>query len=233
MNHYEAVKLMAVERYLLHDFTQETRDSFEAHAFQCQECAQELRAGAVFVHGARSVLRGMNSLEDTEAAGPETVPVRVDLRAFGRFRHRVRTFVVPALAASLVVIAYQNIATIPSLRSAASDPRLLPSTVLHLGVRGSEHTSVPADPRRGAVVLINLPQTPGIAAFTFDLRDAQDSLVWSQQIPVIASKMDDSTVSLFLPGPALREASYTLHVSGTDSQGHSASIERRILDIRF
>ena len=35
MNHVEAVKTLAIERYLLEEMTPEERDAFEEHFFSC------------------------------------------------------------------------------------------------------------------------------------------------------------------------------------------------------
>ena len=53
MNHSEAVEQMTSERYLLNELTPDARDAFEEHAFDCPECALDLRAGALFVHEAK------------------------------------------------------------------------------------------------------------------------------------------------------------------------------------
>ena len=232
MNHTEAVETMAAERYLLDELMPEARDSFEEHVFECPECAFDLRTGAAFIAGARDTLPGFSAIHSIDVVKPESersrprgLPTKRKLRLFA--------WATPALAASLAVIAYQNFETIPSLRSAASVPRLLPVTELHMGVRGSEHTIVQADSQRGAVILINLPRTADVVSFALTLRDAQDNAVWSQEIRAGSDLAVDAPASLFIPAPALRQASYTLQVSGTDSQGHSASIERRILDFHF
>jgi len=49
MDHTEAVRLMAAERYLLDDLTSELQEGFEEHYFECQECALDVRAGNAFI----------------------------------------------------------------------------------------------------------------------------------------------------------------------------------------
>ena len=46
MDHSEAVRLMATERYLLNEFTPAQKEEFEEHFFGCQECALDVRMGA-------------------------------------------------------------------------------------------------------------------------------------------------------------------------------------------
>jgi len=46
MDHQEALRRSAVEKYLLNEMPQPERDEFEEHFFGCQECAADLRATA-------------------------------------------------------------------------------------------------------------------------------------------------------------------------------------------
>ena len=56
MNHDEAIRLKAAEKYLLGELSAELRDQYEDHYFGCAECAQDVRTGAVFIDNARDVL---------------------------------------------------------------------------------------------------------------------------------------------------------------------------------
>ena len=44
MDHQEAVRQKATERYLLDELDPELRDQFEEHLFDCQDCALDVRA---------------------------------------------------------------------------------------------------------------------------------------------------------------------------------------------
>src|SRR5258705_13633457 len=70
INHQEAVRSNAVERYLLGQMSDSETESFELHFFECEECAGELRTGAVFVENARQVFR------ERPAAAPSSIPGR-------------------------------------------------------------------------------------------------------------------------------------------------------------
>ena len=89
---------------------------------------------------------------------------------------------VPTFALLLIVIGYQNIATIPSLRSVASSPRLAPWATLHAGTRAGAHLPVVADRKSGAVLLIDVPNDGAYASFAFDLEDPQGKKFWSQTV---------------------------------------------------
>ena len=46
MNHTEAVRLKAAEKYLMGELSAELRDQYEDHYFGCAECAQDIAAGS-------------------------------------------------------------------------------------------------------------------------------------------------------------------------------------------
>ncbi len=57
MDHNEALRRHAVEKYVLGELPPSLRDEFEEHLFECQECAQDVKAAAEFVDNVRAVLR--------------------------------------------------------------------------------------------------------------------------------------------------------------------------------
>ena len=57
MDHNEALRLQAAEKYVLGELSPPLRNEFEAHFFECQECALDLKATAAFVDNARHVWR--------------------------------------------------------------------------------------------------------------------------------------------------------------------------------
>jgi hypothetical protein len=141
---------------------------------------------------------------------------------------------VPAFALLLIVIGYQNIATIPSLRVAASSPRLAPWSTLHAETRAGAHLPVVADHKSGAVVLIDVPNDGAYTSFVFDMEDPQGKRFWTQTISAPSETGGASgTLSLLIPGMGLQQGSYTLTISGITPQGSRTQVDRRILDVRF
>jgi hypothetical protein len=235
MEHEQAVQQMAVEQYLLDELSPELREEFEEHLFDCAECTLDLRAGAAFVEEAKLQLPNLVSSTPATSLRPE--PKRIDWLAPMRswMKPLMRpAFAAPVFAALLLVIGYQNFATIPSLRSAAAQPRLAPWVSFHTGTRGDAHLSVPADPAQGAVLLIQVPGDSGYASYSFDLYDPQGKRVWTQTAAASTqAAMGGGAFSLMIPGAGLAQASYTLVVSGVTSQGGRTEIDRRILDIHL
>ena len=45
IDHQEAIKNMMAERYLLRELSENERDAYEAHLFDCQACFEQVKAG--------------------------------------------------------------------------------------------------------------------------------------------------------------------------------------------
>ncbi len=224
MNHDEAVQELATERYLLDELSPELRDAFEEHMFECTECALDVRAGNVFLSEAKV------QLPELAASAPVPVrPVPATAKKPWWSVFAMPVLAAPAFAALLAVIAFQNFSTIPSLRSAAEEPRIIAPSSLHADTRGSEPTAVPADRKQGASVLIELPQQPNYSSYEFALNDPQGKRFWTKT--VIAPQ--GGTLSLTIPGTGLQEGSYTLNMSGISPQGARTDLGRRVLDVHF
>lgn len=112
MDHNEAVRLQAATKYLCGELTRVQRDEYEEHYFDCPACAEELKATLAFTESAKQVVR-------------EISPQTTDNRGFSEQRAGwlawLRpTFAVPAFAALVLVVAYQNGVTIPKLKQASN-----------------------------------------------------------------------------------------------------------------
>lgn len=235
MDHDQAVKLMAVEQYLLDEMTSELRDEFEEHLFDCAECTVDLRAGSAFIREAKLQLPEMvapsPALRPAAPVRPSPAPRPKSVDWFAWLRP---AFAVPVFAAMLGVIAYQNIDTIPSLRASSSSPRLVPWVSYHTGTRGAARLDVPADRRQGAVVVIELSQEIPYANYVFDLYDLQGKRSWTETVSS-SSQAGSGTgmFSLMIPGARLEQGNYTLVISGVTAQGMRTEIDRHIFDVHF
>jgi hypothetical protein len=225
MDHEEATKTMMAERYLLDELSQELRESFEEHAFDCPECALDLRAGSAFIQAAKAELPAV-------VESPKPYAATESSRKSSLFGWLRPAFAVPVFAALLLVIAYQNLSTIPSLRSAATEPRILPSISFHAGTRGAERIRVAADRTQGAMLSIDLPRDGAFSSYEFALTDPQGKLQWTRTIGARATEGEES-VSLLLPRGSLQNGSYTLTIAGITNQGARSEVERRVLDVQL
>jgi len=223
MNHEQAIQEMATERYLLDDLSPELREAFEEHMFDCPECAMDVRSGNVFMSEAKAQLPELTTQAAAEA--PRTERAR-DRKPWWSFLS-MPAFAAPVFAALLAVVVFQNVSTIPALRSAATEPRIIAPSSLHADTRGGEPTVVQADRKQGAVVLIGLPQ--GYSFYEVALNNPQGKRVWTKSV----ATPETGTLTLTIPGMGLKEGPYTLNLAGISPQGARTEFGRRVLDIHF
>ncbi|MGC2639684.1 MAG: zf-HC2 domain-containing protein [Acidobacteriaceae bacterium] len=224
MDHSEAVRMMATERYLLGELSPDLRDAFEGHLFECEECALDLRAGAALIEGMKAELAAPAAAGVAEQGAPR----RRDWFAWLR-----PAFAVPAFAVLLLVIGYQNLALIPTLRSAARQPRITPWATLHVGTRDGAPLPVVADRNSGAALIIDVADTAAYSSFAFTLEGPQGKLFWTETLQASGSQTGEQPLSLVIPGVGLQPGPYTLTITGITPQGSRTQLDRRVLDIRF
>src|SRR5579864_5565142 len=209
MDHDEAVRHRATERYLLKELDPEAREEFEEHLFDCPECALDLRSAAMFVEQSKVILKekpaSAQQLVAPAPAGP------------GWFTWLRPAFAVPVLALLLAVISYQNHAN-SRLQEAANSPQLLASQVVNINIRGKEPIPVPARAGEPFGLSLNVPPDGRYASYQLDLFSAEGKLEWSRTIP--ASGND--TLSLYVPGSA--HGPSTLAVHGITSGGEDVDL---------
>ena len=107
MDHTEALRLQAAEKYILGELTPEVMEEYEQHYFDCFECALDVKAVTAFADASCQLFR------QEDASGGATVPVPFFDRVFGWLRP---AFAVPVLAGLLLLIGYQNTVTIPKVK---------------------------------------------------------------------------------------------------------------------
>lgn len=227
MDHNEAVQQMATERYLLGDMTPDLREAFEEHFFDCPECAFDLRAGTAFVDEAKLQLPALKP-------SPAPKPVR---QAESRWRWPSLwkpAFAAPAFALLLALIGYQNLATIPTLRSAAAQPRLQPWIMLHTETRDGAHIPVEVSRGQDAVLVIDMPDGAAWTSFAFELNDPAGRPFWRQTLAITPDASGgEMPLSLTIPREGLHDGTYTLTITGNTTQGTRTPLKRQVLDVHL
>jgi putative zinc finger protein len=230
MDHNEAVGQNATEKYLLDELDPNLRDQFEEHLFDCQDCALDVRAAAMFVEQTKVLL----------AESPAAVEVRVPVSGAdeskrssdrGWFAWLRPAFAVPVLALLLAVIGYQNLVTYPHLLRAANEPQIGPWASVNVSTRGSsEREIVKTQPGEGFTLLLNLPPDQTYATYTLELYNPAGKLQWAGRIPAFSP---DDRRSIYVPGAGLEQGNYTLVTTGVTAAGESSKIESKLIEVQI
>jgi hypothetical protein len=131
MEHHEAIRIQASERYLLGDLPPADRDSFEEHFFGCAVCAEDVRLGTTLADNAKAVF------EDPEMRRTPAADVRSQAR-WGWLRW-------PQLAPVAAALAFAAVAGIEAVElSALRQPQVVSAAVIPPASKGDRpviHTS--------------------------------------------------------------------------------------------
>lgn len=221
MDHDEAVRLKATERYLLAELDDNQREEFEEHLFDCQECALDLRAGAMFVEQTKTVLA------EAPATATKPEPNKSSAGWLGWLRP---AFAVPVMAVLLAVIGYQNFIQIPYRDQAANQVQDLPNASINISTRGGSIRHVAVHPGQGFVLMMNVPPDLSYSSYILELYNQAGKLQWSLTIP--ASSPDDLR-TITIPGAGLEQGTYKLATSGVTTAGQSTKLDSSTIELQF
>jgi hypothetical protein len=153
MDHSEAVRLQAAEKYVLGELPPAIRQEYEEHYFDCAECALDLKAAAVFVDTSLEVLRA----EKEKSVEMHRVPAPGGW--FGWFRPWVA---VPTFAALLLLLGYQSFVAIPKAKeqAASGTAQILFNSYALRGVNTAGEEGRTLSIRPGEAFLLNFDFVP-------------------------------------------------------------------------
>ena len=209
MTHLEATQIEAVDKYLLDEMTPQQRDEFEEHYFDCQECSTELRATAAFIDAAKKNF----------TTRPFAKPVEKKPATSQRFqmlwKPAVLTF---ALAASLLVLVYQNAVVYPHYRTEIAQleaPAVLPTvSLIGANSRGSSNPSVAIGAAKRIQLVFDVPTQERFTHYEGLLYSPSGAMLGRVQISSQAAK---DTVTMDAPTGDSPAGTYHLVVKGKTS----------------
>jgi hypothetical protein len=210
MDHNEALRSEACEKYLLGQLTLNERDAYEEHYFSCAECAAQLRSAALFLGAARELFAASPAPRTAVAAEPS--------RIFAWLRP---AFALPAFALLLLVIGYQNLVTIPQYRQASTARVLSMHSLILADTRGEEglHFTVASGEPFG--LYLDLPADAAHSRYLVRLEDPSGN---SSLLRSVSSDEAKKTLVLVV-NPVKRAGKYTLVVSGVTEGSAKASTD--------
>jgi len=221
MNHEEAIRTQAAERYLLGEMNEAERDAWEAHFFSCAVCTEELKASAGFV----------NAVQDFFSSAPATaqVPERKSVLAWLNWRELLRP--APAFACAMLLLVggfalYQNTVTMPRLRQ----PQVMASVFLTQS-RSGESKTISA-PREGRFELrIELPPDGKFSAYDGQIIAESGRIAGTVSI---SAQQAGGPINISLDASTLTPGSYSLAVRGiTKENGQKNDVAHYRFTLEF
>jgi hypothetical protein len=177
MEHTDAIRLQAVEKYVLGELTPALRNEFEAHYFDCSECSLNVRAGVAFAAASRQYF--------AEAPAPAFVPQPASAGWFAWLKPMIA---VPAFAALLLLVGYQNLVTIPHLvrqADSAENAEVRPwFTLVAANVRGSAGTRVEAPSGKAFDLFFDITTAPPQpdSVFLVQMKDSSGKILVARKV---------------------------------------------------
>ncbi|HEY6273800.1 MAG TPA: zf-HC2 domain-containing protein [Terriglobales bacterium] len=213
MNHEQAVSNQAAERYLLAELSQEEREAFEGHYFDCPACFEQVKLGMDFLHHTRDVL-------DPE---PEKGWLA---RALGDLLRPVPAFASVALVLAAGIGVYQQ-SIIASLKA----PRLESSYVVTGQAKGGASAKVVSVSRKAGLSLkVEFLRKPEFASYQAQIVTASGSVKATVLVPAGVS---DDSLTIALPADTLDAGAYSVVVYGVSADGSKTQAGGGAFDLQF
>jgi hypothetical protein len=199
MDHAQAIQTQAAEKYLLGELSAAEQDEFAEHFFDCEECAKDVRLTALFMDTAKRVMA-------TDLGDKPQLTVKRSSSGW-----QPAWYAVAAAVALLAVILYQNVVTIPKLRSFAAPQALEYFSIVGMGSRGSGQTAVSPSHERPFILLADIPSHENIDQYRCEIMNADGKTVLSIDVPEALAR---KTVPLLIPASTLPPGTYSFAISG-------------------
>jgi hypothetical protein len=212
MDHLEAKRLHAAEKYALGELSADQRDAYEQHYFDCAECAEDVKATLIFVTAGREVFR-----EDPAPTQPvpKTLPARLHWPSWFR-----PVIAVPAMAALLLAVGYYTLSSKPGIGVVTAPGQIVvsgPSFGLRAGDRlQNEKTIVPIHGSESFQLRFDFvpAQDHPFSSYTGELQDDSSRVLLRFSIP---QDRLNKEVRLVVPAGLLHPGDYILAVFGHDA----------------
>ncbi len=214
MNHEEAIRMMGTEQYLLNELSPELREQFEEHFFDCGICAQDVRAGALFIEQSKAVFA-----ENAVAPRREVPTVATKPGWWAWLRPAIA---VPVMALLLAVIAYQNW---PSHKN----PEVLQAVFVSIGSRGAA-PPISTTKGQGFLLRVTVPPDQSYSSYAADIYAPDGKLSWSLKLPVSAGQ---DSYFIQVPSGSYNDGVYALAIRGMAPDGSSAELGRGSFELHI
>jgi hypothetical protein len=209
MDHAEATRTGATERYLLGELSDDDRLAYEEHFFECLECAEDVKAGATFVVNTREVLN--------EPSG-RPASVRFPRRGWAGLFLPLPAGVAAALVLCAGLLAYQSLVVVPRLHRQAAEadaPQAVRSVFLTISRSDAQVVTVSPRDRRVELRLSGKADR-AYPQYRVDVQDAKGTVVLTTVAPV---PPPEEELQVLLPVHRLSPGAYVVVLAGLDPTG--------------
>lgn len=225
MEHVETVRRNTVERYVLGELTASERDAFEEHFFECQECAADVKAMAAFIDNVRVIMRRDRPARNAAAQKQE--------KRSGWLGWLQPAYAMAAIAALLLLIAYQSFIAIPRIKREVLPITAQALPTLSLTTSGSRGDAaipeIALQPDGAFGIYVDVPESARFTAYSCVLRASNGNEKFRVEV---GARQAHDTVELLVPGGALVPGLYQLVVFGHRA-GNESSIGEEIARYPF
>lgn len=226
MNHTEAIRLKAAEKYLLGELKGDEREQYEEHFFGCSECAMDVKSGAVLMDNARDVLAS------DRAFVPEAVTAPRAQSWFSLFLRPA--FAAPAMALLLLVVTYQTAIVIPRLKTAlgqANEPQAIPSySLITANSRGGNPLTIRVPANKPFGIYLDIPPGNQFPYYTCQLQSESGTPEFSV---TVSSAEAREAIQLLIPASRLSAGRHILVVRGSESPEGARSAKLEVARFSF
>ena len=224
MSHEEALKSMAVERYLLGQMSEQEQATFEAHYLNCAACLEAVTFAGEFMQAAEPVAREVKAAEQRSKA-----PAR-EKRGFFSLAWA------PAFAMGLVVclsgVSIYQATVIRDQRQTlarAEAPRQEFGFVVTGESRGAQNAIAV---KRGTPISLRVEFTPEAQLTNYQADILTSANVLKYSVPLQIKPQDDS-VNVSLRTDHLDSGSYKVVVRGQDAAGNQKTLASSSFDLQL
>jgi hypothetical protein len=231
IDHQQAIKNMMAERYLLGELSENERDAYEAHLFDCQICFAQVKAGTEFVGYLKRV-----GTEEPVAVPVAKTPWRQFLAFFSR------PLLAPAFA--ILFLGFASLSAYQSLViQQLKEPQVIATATLKETPRGDETNLVTA--RRNSMFPLHLVLTTSPDYTSYEGQISQDTGDHSAansdknkgnhvlKTFFISEKDAQEPLTVSLYSGNLAEGDYVLEVLGVKEGSNKTSIATYNFKLRF
>jgi hypothetical protein len=231
MDHAEATRLKATEKYFLGEFSPEEREAYEDHFFSCAECAADVKSTAKLMDNAREFFRKESA---TQRVSNRESSERSNWFA-GLLQMARPAYAMAAVAVLVLVIGYQNFVTIPQLKQGTTDSvqPLTSYSLVTSGSRGGNDLVFNVHPKSPFGLYVDIPTNSKFVSYVAEVQTENGQSRFSVRIPAEQAR---ETVQLLIPASILASGRYNLVIRGSntaDQNGAGEEIARYPFSLQY